>query len=200
VLVYVATYEDVDDAIARAVAAIPARVDTVIVIHETVIEPHYWVTPDTIEDFRVGLGIGFEGLYVSDFDFNVPTAQLTVELKRKLYISFAAGYRPKDASDDPEEIPGDRSESLIAIDLEYYPTGWWVGLAGGYLAAYENHRQTDEFLERAYGLTVGPRLRLFDYLLVLGVDFGYFDLSRFGAEKTEREFGVAPSIRLNYMF
>lgn len=201
VVIYKATYQDVDEVIAEVVAATPARVDTVVIIHETVIEPHYWINPDTAQDaFRVSIGVGYEGLFTDGFDFNVPTLQFALELKHRLYFAFAAGYRPKLASDDPNEVQGDRSESLIALDVELYPWDMWLGFGAGYLSAYENDRDTDEFLERAYGLTVGPRVRLLDYLVVLGLDFGYFDLSKYGTENLSRRFGIAPSIRLNYVF
>jgi len=192
VIVYVATYEDVEVQLAQR-----ARVDTTIVISHiktTIVDTV--VVPGAV---RIGMGLGFEGVYTHEFEFNLPTAQFILSVNEELYLTLTGGYRPKDPS--RFDALGDRSESIIAANLEWYMLlDDMVAVSVGYLSAYENQRAADEFVERVYGLTIGPRLRLLDYNIVLGLDLGYFDTSKLGVTKTNRQFGLAPFVRFNYIF
>ena len=85
------------------------------------------------------------------------------------------------------------------------PKAGWIGGAAGFLGAWESIPEFDEYLRRAGGITVGPRVRL--GLLgdradvVLGVDFQLSNLSEFGrpGEKTLAP-GLATRITFNYVF
>lgn len=194
VIIYVATYDVVEN-------GHEARVDTLIVITQTHSVDTIVAKPDN--EFRVGVGAGYTGVFnLKDQHYNVPTLNFTFEFNRRYYVDLIGGYRPKDASDDPEAIPGQRSESVVAVIFSWYPEAGPFGIAAGYLAAYENVRQKDEFLERNYGLIAGPRFRIHSdhFYGIVGLDFGYFDVSKFGAFKSRRSVGVAPNIRLQYVF
>ena len=95
---------------------------------------------------------------------------------------------------------GSRAEALAALELAVYPTQSLWGLAFGAQGAWETVQEDDEFLERAYGLKLGPRLRLpGNPYLEAGLDAQVSNLSQFGREGTWWEIGISPFIRFNYM-
>jgi hypothetical protein len=80
-------------------------------------------------------------------------------------------------------------------------------------AAWENLRNFDAWVERAYGITVGPRLRtLGKWHVVLGLDFQVSTHNRFlgprdpsterreGTDTTFPSFGLTPSLSLAVTF
>jgi len=201
VFVYVATYER--EVIALASVDTIVRVDSLIVTRrDTVVIAQ----PITSSPWRFGAGAGLATLFTDGKKFLAPALSLVVTRADKWFVTLTGGWRPMGAAGpgalDP--LNRDRAEALASLDLSVFPDSdhpWW-GLAFGVQGGWETVRELDEFLERAYGLRVGPRVRIspLDHRLVFGADFQVSNISEFGVTDTKWEAGFAPSLIFNVQF
>lgn len=167
------------------------------------------------QGWRVGVGGGLSTLFIGGMTFVAPTATVFGAKDSRWYVSVQGGWRPMAAAGDDPLFPDQvstprpqfrpRAEGMLSAQVAYYPAdstslGWW-GVAAGVGGAWETVRELDEFLERAYGITVGPRLRwnpLRRFDVLLGVDLQAANLSEFGTPDSRWRFGIGPSATVAY--
>jgi hypothetical protein len=158
--------------------------------------------------WHFGAGVSFASLNTSGFAFRAPALELLGSRGRAWYLTLSIGYWPNGTTGADSLYPGDtgdRQQTMLALQLSHYPKAGWIGGAVGFLGAWESVPEFDAYLNRASGITVGPRARLglFHNLVdaVLGIDFQLANLSEFGQPG---ENGVAPGIAtritLNHVF
>jgi hypothetical protein len=166
--------------------------------------------PDSLR-LRVGLQGGFMALRAGGKTFSGAVLALVLRHRLKWHFTLMGGGRPS-ASGDIQPGVG-RSQSLLAGNVTYYPTDDFWGVSAGLAAAWENLRDFDAWIERAYGITVGPRLRTLDkWHVVLGLDLSVSTYNRFlgardpstgraeGTKTTFPSFGFSPSLSLAVTF
>jgi hypothetical protein len=165
--------------------------------------------PSFLAELHAGGGIGVASLLtgeagIDDFETTVPTVSAILVYKRLLYLTATFGWWLMPAQDD--DSFGDRDKRFWSIELSVYPTKSWWGLALGFQDVRENDLGQDGFLERSSGITLGPRVRLFNDHLVLGLDGKFSNRSRFGRldafgrEDSWWELGISPRFEIRHIF
>lgn len=162
-------------------------------------------------DLRVGLQGGFLAIRTGGKTFSGATLALVLRHRRKWHFTLMGGGRPAGSGDVQPDLG--RSQTLLAGNVAYYPTDSFWGFSAGLASAWESLRDFDAWVERAYGVTVGPRLRTLEkWHLVLGLDFQISTHNRFlgardpstgraaGTETTFPSFGFTPSLALAVSF
>ncbi len=161
---------------------------------------------DSLVRWRFGVGAGVSSLFVfggGGMEFFTPvTLSVFAQHDNRWFITLAGGWRPMSEVNLGGNFPANlnRAESILSASASLYPKRSVLGAAFTLRGAWETVRREDEYLERAYGLSLGPRLRLRSHVLVLGLDFQLVNESRFRGAETAWRFGIAPTISINHTF
>lgn len=147
-------------------------------------------------DLKIGVGAGFTGLYTRGMNFATPTVNLLLQKGKSIRLVGTFGYLPGPTNYDDF---GQHLEIIMGLELAWYPKGGWFGLATGYRGGWENVMNRDEFIERAYGLYAGPRIKLWN-VLEMGVDAQISNHTDYLSSDTWWGLGVSPNVRLSYIF
>lgn len=150
---------------------------------------------------RMGVGGGFYQVEAdSTMSFSVPTVNLYF-VKRPFEVSLYTGWYPKDS--EPVEGFGKTAESLVGGDLSVFFYRW-LGISAGANCAWNFLRINDEYVERALGFYVGPRICIGGprrYNILAGVNFQRSDVNRFeGFPEWENGYNVFASARVMFDF
>lgn len=144
-------------------------------------------------ELRLGVAVGGTYLHSNGMAFAVPTASLVFKLEPATYLLVGGGLWSHTIANS--SFP-DRAEIMVAAELAYFPDDAWLGYALGARGAWENNLSQDKYLERAYGFTLGPRLRYGH--VQLGVDAQLSNVDRAVGTSTWGV-GVAVTARFVYL-
>ncbi len=159
--------------------------------------------------WRFGVGAGAQSLLTfggGGMEFIVPTISAFAQHDDRWFVTLSGGWRPMPEITLGGRFPPNmnRAETIASLSATLFPKRdslpGVLGVAFTIRGAWETVRREDEFLERAYGISIGPRLRLPSHLLVLGLDFQVSNESRFRGGETRWRFGIAPTLSVNHTF
>ncbi len=176
--------------------------DTAIV-YVVVTEPSAQGTPG----WWLGVGGGLASSFVGGMSFVVPAVAITALKDDGLYVTLTGGWRPMGPKAEDPLFPGDprpqfddRAEAIASLNVSLYPNDRW-GYSFGVVGMWETVRESDFYLERAYGLTGGLRLRTINPAsFVVGLDLQLSNLSEFGRSGSRWELGVGTFLTVSHVF
>ncbi len=183
------------------------QIDTVVVYVVVERPDTNPVPPPSGSGWRLGVGGGAASSFVGGMSFAVPALVVNGRKDDGVFITLMGGWFPLDASgddplfpDDPRPQFLDRAEAIASLSVSVYPSSDWYGLAFGAIGAWETVRESDLYLQRAYGLTTGGRIRSRNPDFVFGLDLQFSNLSEFGRSGSRWAIGLVPSFTLSYYF